>query len=150
MANVVVRAISATETHDLRRRVLRDGLPDVPFTDTRDDQPGTVHLGAFYEGRLTGVATLVEEAPPWDPALRALRLRYMGVDPEWQRRGIGREICRSAMSEAEFRGFSILWAHARLTALGFYLNLGFQSVGTEYIEAATQLPHQLVKYPCER
>jgi hypothetical protein len=39
----------------------------------------------------------------------------------------------------------MLWANARVSALGFYERLGFEIVGEEYVYGPLELPHKIIR-----
>ncbi len=141
---VEVRAISAGETHDLRARVLRSGTPSTTLTFPQDDLDGTVHLGAFLDGRLVGIGTFFPSPTPLRPDRRAVQLRGMAVEPSLQGTGAGRVLMEDAITRFRHEGVEVLWANARDTALGFYERLGMQVVGDGFVSTETALPHHVV------
>src|SRR2546426_202046 len=85
-----IREISAEETIALRWPILRAELARETAIFEGDDAPGTQHFGAFEEGRLAGVATILRAGLPGDAAAREARqLRGMAVAPEVQGQGCG-------------------------------------------------------------
>ena len=131
--------IDGASTHDLRRRVLRDGRTDLPAAYPEDDDPGVLHLGALDDGQVVGVATFVPDGSGgW-------QLRGMAVDPTRQGQGIGRALLEEGAARA-----GPLWAHARDTALGFYERLGWVVEGEGYVHGVMGLPHHRVVLPATR
>lgn len=63
-----------------------------------------------------------------------VQLRQMAVAPEFQGRGIGRDIIVFAEQQAISNGFRELMMHARKTAAGFYEKLGYKIHGDEFME----------------
>lgn len=109
-----------------------------------DDDTDTLHLGAYQEGRLVGVASLYREPPP--DALRtttAWRLRGMAVDKTLQGKGHGAALLRACMEHAMKQGGSQVWCNARTTASGFYRSLGFAQKGDPF-ELPGIGPHHLM------
>jgi GNAT superfamily N-acetyltransferase len=141
---VEVRPITAPETHDLRARVLRTGTPSTSVTFPQDDLDGTVHLGAFLEGRLVGIGTFFPSPTPLRPEQPAVQLRGMAVEPSLQGTGAGRVLLEAAIGRLRAEGVHVLWANARDTALGFYERLGMEVVGDGFVSAETALPHHVV------
>ena len=128
--------IEGAGTHDLRRRVLRDGRTDLPAAYPEDDDPGVLHLGAVDDGQVVGVATFVPDGSGrW-------QLRGMAVDPARQGQGVGR-----ALLEEGAARLGPLWAHARDAALGFYERLGWVVEGEGYVHGVMGLPHHRVVRP---
>jgi GNAT superfamily N-acetyltransferase len=143
-APLVVAEIDAQRTHDLRRRVLREGMPDQNVDFAHDRDPGAIHLAALEGERVVAVATFWPEPAPAviDAHGAAVRLRGMAVDPEWQGQGLGRLLMKHAYALLPRRGFDLLWANARDTAIGFYERMGMDVVGEGFV--AVGLPHHVV------
>lgn len=160
---VEVRRITSTATHDLRRRVLRNGTPSQDVTYPQDDLPGTIHLGAFLvddttpgehggeaaaasgpPGTLIGVASWAVERRAEQPDVPAVRLRGMAVDTVRQGSGFGVALVDAGIAWALEQGAELVWASARDAVLGFYERCGFTVVGEGFVDAATALPHHMV------
>jgi len=67
-ARIEVRPITAPEALPLRRSVLRPGRPIEMAQYPEDDAPTTRHFGAFRDGKLSGIATLLRVEMPDNPA----------------------------------------------------------------------------------
>jgi GNAT superfamily N-acetyltransferase len=117
--------------YDLRARVLRPGKPAESARYPGDDDPATVHLGAFLGGRCVGIASLYPE--------QGIRLRGMAVEPDVRGRGVGAAVVRAAQRRAAEAGED-LWCSARASARGFYEKLGWAVEG-EPFEIAGIGPH---------
>ena len=117
--------IAATDTLDLRGRILRGGSDHGGFPD--DDLEGTFHLGAREGEAIVGVATFVpREDGVW-------QLRGMAVEEDRQGEGIGTAILDEAASRLRRAGARLVWANGRDTALGFYERAGWVVVGDGYV-----------------
>lgn len=138
-----IRRITAAAARDVRHPVLRAGLPFETAILPHDDDPETLHLGAYEDGRLVGVATYFPEMYPDRPGLAAWRLRGMATLPEMRGRGAGRMLLEEGMRAAIDAGAVVMWFHARTTARGFYEKLGFISVGDEFFVPMTG-PHYVM------
>ncbi len=68
------------------------------------------------------------------------RNRQMATKKEMQGQGIGSELMRKVESELAGKGGVKISLNARVSALGFYLSLGYHTVGDEFVEVT--LPHQ--------
>ena len=137
---VVIRPATAAEILDLRLRVLRPTVPRVP--NPRDLEPTTIHIGAFAGDDAIGCATVQPEAYQDVPA--AWRMRGMAVDPAYQGRGVGRQVLEAATVAAEHGGASMLWANGRVSAMEFYLALGWEPVGPVFDHGPDSLPHRVI------
>ena len=136
--DVLVEEIVAADTHDLRRRVLRDGTPSSDVVFAQDDLAGTIHLGVRRDGRLVGVSTWSRDQWRGEPAVR---LRGMAVEQSLQGSGVGAALVQEGLARAWSTGVPVVWAAARDSALGFYTRLGFSADAEGYIDQTTALPH---------
>jgi thiamine transport system ATP-binding protein len=138
--------LGAADTHDLRRRVLREGRDDAVVVFDGDDEAGTLHLGALDgEGGLVGVSTWLWRPCPIDAGARDRQLRGMAVDRVRQGGGVGGVLLAAGVDRALAAGATVVWANARDTALGFYRRNGFEVIGEGYVDAATGLPHHHIR-----
>jgi GNAT superfamily N-acetyltransferase len=134
---VTLQRVDAEAVRPLRRDVLRRGQPPEASVYPHDDHPDTVHVGAFApDGALVGVATLLptEDRVAGHPPYRSpgARFRGMGVDPAWQRKGVGARLLAEVRRVARERGAKELWANARLSAVPFYEAHGLRVVSTPF------------------
>jgi GNAT superfamily N-acetyltransferase len=142
--SITVRHITALETHDLRRRVMRSGGPEAGVDLDADHHVGAWHLGAFVDGRLAGVVSFYPVASPHRPGRVSEQFRMMAVEPEMQGHGVGRALMEAALAQLRSRGVDSVWANARDSALGFYRSLGFEAAGEGFVHQETGLPHTIV------
>jgi uncharacterized protein YecE (DUF72 family)/GNAT superfamily N-acetyltransferase len=121
------------ETVKLRDQVLRRPL-GLLFNESQLQQEGLdFHLACYKDGRL--VACLVLTPLSGD----LVRMRQVAVAPEFQRQGIGSVLLRFAERYAWERGYTEVMAHARESALGFYIKQGYAPAGARFIEV--EVPH---------
>lgn len=125
-----VRLITAEETLPLRHALLRAGLPRETAIFPGDDAESSRHFGAFFEGKLVGVATIhfvpLLDQPDFDPAYQ---VRGMATAAEMQEQGAGRALLEACAAAAREAGAQWLWCNARTPALGFYTRHGFKTTG---------------------
>lgn len=138
---VIVREGELSELLPLRRRVLRPGF-DVRASDY-DSSPGIRHVVAVDGTEVVGCATVYPCGFEDEPA--AWQLRGMAVAPEVQGTGVGARVLLGAIDIIREAGAPLLWANARVTALGFYERLGFEVVGEEYLYGPLELPHKIIR-----
>ena len=119
---------------DLREKVLRKPLGMVLNRENLAAEESDVHLGAFIESRLVGCLVLTPV-----PETKALKMRQVAVDSEFQGKGIGAEMVRFSEDFAQKEGYQKMVLHARKVVLGFYLSLGYKAVGEEFEEIG--IPH---------
>ncbi len=132
LLNVEVRPISAADTRPLRQRVLRPHQAADELVFGGDDHPDALHMGAFHDGHLLGIASV---APAPAPGTRepAWQLRGMAVLPGAQGQGVGRQVLEACLTHLRAHRASLLWCNGRTPARGFYTRLGFTVVGTEFV-----------------
>ena len=143
---VTVRRILASETHLLRRVVLRDDSPTATVSFDGDDDLDTRHLGAFVADELVGIATFMARSCPAIPdAAPAVQLRGMAVSATAQSGGIGSILLGTAIDQLRADDCSLLWANARDSALGFYRDrFGMVVADDGFVDATTGIPHRRV------
>lgn len=130
---ISVRPVTPAETRPLRQLVLRPGQPTESSFYPGDDHPLTVHLGAFLQDQLVGIASLYAErrdtgkaqGPGW-------RLRGMASAPEVRGRGVGRALLQASVEHVARRGGGELWCNARMPAVPFYAASGFEVVSEQF------------------
>ncbi len=143
---VAVRPIAAVDTHPLRLCVLRNNSPTAVLVFEGDDEPTTVHLGAFHSDELVGIATFLRRPCSNTPdAKRPVQLRGMAVSAALQSVGVGGALLTAAIAQLRADGVDVLWANARDAALGFYQGLLGMTVGDDaFVDATTGLSHHRV------
>ncbi|MBA3438948.1 MAG: GNAT family N-acetyltransferase [Pyrinomonadaceae bacterium] len=142
MQEIEIREVSAEETRLLRSAILRPQQPNEESIYPKDDAPDTLHLGAYLNGELVGVASVYNEPPPSETNGDAWRLRGMAIRTDVQRRGCGRALLERCIDDVRARGATRLWCNARTTAVGFYQALGFSVQGEEF--ARDGYPHVMM------
>lgn len=141
-----VRPVSADDTRLLRHRVLRPHQAPEELVYPGDGDPDSLHVGAFAEGAMVGVASVVRRPMPGGLAGEAgagpgaWQLRGMATLPDFRGRGMGAELLRACIGHVARSGGSLIWCNARRPAVGFYRKLGFETRGTEF-EIPVSGPH---------
>ena len=148
LGNISIRTMGYLDVRPLRLEVLRAGMVNQTVTFDGDDDPTTVHIGAFTEAGVNiGVSTWMRRPFPSEPQLQGLQLRGMATAVLVQGQGIGGLLLHAGMEYAKKVGVDLIWANARDAALAFYNRHGYSTVGDGFIETVTQLPHhQVVTY----
>ncbi len=123
----------------LRRDILRKPL-GLEFSESQLASESTsFHLTAWEEDVLLGTLLLT----PLEGG--SIQMRQVAVDDRKQGLGIGRLMVAESEVEATGRGFTRIMLHARDTAVGFYLKLGYEPVGGEFTEVG--VVHQEMEKP---
>lgn len=118
----------------LREAVLRKPLGLAYRAEDLAAERDQFHLGAFIDEE--PVASVILQ---WLPDNLA-KMRQMAVAPALQRTGLGARLVRALEAEAQRRGVWCIVLHARESALGFYLRLGYEVQGEPFTEVG--LPHR--------
>jgi GNAT superfamily N-acetyltransferase len=146
--DIHVRPMTSLEVRPLRLEVLRAGMVNQTVHFDGDDDPTTIHLGAFDQDQNNvGVSTWMQRPFPLAEEHKALQLRGMATAVNVQGKGIGALLLVAGQSHGREIGAHLIWANARDAALNFYNRHGYSTVGEGFIETVTQLPHhKVVKY----
>jgi len=130
--HILITAISAAQTRDLRSRILRPRqLPETLIYDG-DDEQDTFHIGAFCNGQLSGIGSVMRRNPAGDPSPDNWLLRGMATTPETRGSGLGKAILNEAIRYCRERDGALLWCNARTSAADFYQKSGFVIEGEEF------------------
>jgi predicted GNAT family N-acyltransferase len=146
--DIHIRPMTSLEVRPLRLEVLRAGMVNQTVHFDGDDDPTTIHLGAFDQDQNNvGVSTWMQRPFPLAEEHKALQLRGMATAVNVQGQGIGALLLVAGQSHGREIGAHLIWANARDAALDFYNRHGYSTVGEGFIETVTQLPHhKVVKY----
>lgn len=120
---------------DLRIRVLKEPF-GIPFTEEeKEADEDNILIGAFFpnDGDLVGCCLLSHLSE------NTAKLRQMAVDFFYHKKGLGAQLVDFAERVAIENDYSIMYLHARKTALGFYKEQGYTIEEDEFIEVG--LPH---------
>lgn len=140
--------ITSTDTHDLRRRILRVDTPSDVVVWDGDDEPTTFHLGMRSpEGAVVAISTWLARRYPDRPAEPAFQLRGMATEPAERGTGISSQLLLAGFDRCRAAGATLVWARARVAALSFYERHGFEAIGPQYTDLTTGLPHRDILRP---
>lgn len=141
-----IRRATLDEILALRHAELRPGLPRATAHFDGDDDPGTLHVGAFDDdGTVVGCASLMRR--PLDGA-DAWQLRGMATRADRVRQGIGARVLAAAVAGARAAGGPrLLWCNARLAAVPFYRTQGW-AVVSDVFDIAGVGPHHRMRAEC--
>lgn len=135
------------DTYPIRQEILRPGKPlqEVHFQGDRD--PSTVHLGAFLEEELLGIATFVKNLHRDFEFEKQYQLRGMAILPEFQKKQVGHQLLHSGENLLkQEKDCEFLWCNARESAVNFYLKNGYKTHG-DYFEIPDVCTHIVMFKP---
>lgn len=107
-------------TWRLRQRIL---YPEQRLyeMEMEEDNNG-LHFAAFKDDAIVAVVSLFAKGDDY-------QFRKFAVDDNLQGKGIGKQILDHITDFAQTNGAKRLWCNARLSAVGFYIKLGFEHTG---------------------
>ncbi len=127
---IEIKLISPEDTYKIRRVILRKNIP-LSEKSEGDFDKDTFHLGAFIEGELISVATLIKNESSFFEGSQ-YRLRGMATSENYQGKGLGKKLILKAEEILKERKVDVLWFNARIVALEFYKKLGYKIIGEEF------------------
>ena len=125
------------ESLNLRHQILRVPLGMDLFDGSYDDlsnESRYYHFGAFSDD-----GELVSSVLGIPTSNQEVRIKQMVVSKDQQNMGVGKRLFMAFEAYLLNLGFQVFLLHARMSAHGFYLNMGFTIVGDEFEEVG--LPH---------
>ncbi|MCJ7801353.1 MAG: GNAT family N-acetyltransferase [Candidatus Marinimicrobia bacterium] len=124
--NIIYRSPkSATDFekyYELRWRILRKPWGQPKGSEVKECDTNAFHIFAEKDDKVLGVGCIhkIEDGVG--------RIRFMGVDDDYQKMGIGRSIVKLLEENAKSNNWNKVRLWAREIAIDFYLNLGYKIV----------------------
>ena len=117
------------ETVQLRNIVLRQPLGLSFSLEALAVEYAETHLACYAENHaLLGCLLLKPHNS------QTAQMRQVAVLPAAQRHGVGSRLVAYAETLAATKGYTLMHLHAREAAVAFYERLGYQKVGSEFVE----------------
>jgi predicted GNAT family N-acyltransferase len=137
-----VEQIDVARALTLRHALLRPGGPGTAVAHPADHESGTLHFGAYRNGVLVGVATLVASPVP------AGSSEVTGVAVEYGHRGkgVGAQLLDACLTAAAVGTSASVTAAVPAAVHAFFAHAGFARVGDPY-EAPDGIPHYRMSRP---
>jgi GNAT superfamily N-acetyltransferase len=98
-----------------------------------DTAPGSLHLGAYLDGRLAGVCSVGPEPLPILDHPNAWRVRGLIMLPEFRGRGIGSALMQRALAHVETQANPLAWGFPKKKLTDMYSRIGFRPTGYTYV-----------------
>jgi len=118
----------------LRHAVLRKPLGLSFSPEQLQAEADLIHVACYYNDNLAGCLILQPESN------RSLKMRQVAVSDDHQGLGIGRALVEFSEQFARDGRYSKISMHARETAVGFYIKLGYEIEGEPFEEVT--IPHR--------
>ncbi|MFN0216105.1 MAG: GNAT family N-acetyltransferase [Saprospiraceae bacterium] len=118
----------------LRYEVLRKPLGLDYTSEQLSAEWSDQHFAAFEDsGNIIGILLLTPQN------VQEVKMRQVAVSPEQQGKGVGAALVAASEELAKSLNFNKMSLHARMTAVSFYLRLGYKKVGQNFEEVG--IPH---------
>ena len=125
------------ESIALRRKILREPLGLDFSIEELNAEFAQTHIAAIKNKVVVGILLFV---PTKD---KALKMRQVAVSEDCQSSGIGSQLIAFSEKWAIANNYKTIELHARESAIIFYLKLGYQTIGHEFMEV--NVPHFKMK-----
>ncbi len=127
---ISIKEINAEDTIGIRKEVLRKNM-DLSAQFTGDDDVDTIHVGLYDNDVLACIVSFMH-ANYMDTNEKQYQLRGMATKEIFQGKGFGKKLLDKSVEILKSNNTKIIWCNARVKALGFYIKLGFKTVGNEF------------------
>jgi GNAT superfamily N-acetyltransferase len=121
--------IKPDDTYPIRHQVLRTNQPIESCFFPGDFDEKTFHFGIIVEKKLVSVASFYFEPHTHFTDHYQYRLRGMATLPEQRSQGFSRSLLQTAIPVIRQNQGTLLWCHARFSAIGFYESSGLKKFG---------------------
>lgn len=128
-SEIEIKQISDIDTIPIRHAVLRKGKPIEACPIPEDKLNSTFHFGLLYNTKLVGVCTFVIDQSPYFKESNQYRLRAMGILEDYQGFHFGKQLLTHGINFLKSNNIERVWFNARINAIKFYNNNGFESIG---------------------
>ncbi|HSM01370.1 MAG TPA: GNAT family N-acetyltransferase [Acidimicrobiia bacterium] len=129
MADYEIKRIEPAEARPLRRALLHPTRPPAGVDYPADQDPDALHVGAFKDGLLVGIASVHPESVPGSPEPAAWRILDIAVEHGHRGRGVGSWLLERCLEHASSRSGALMWCTTRVGAYGFFERMGFSRMG---------------------
>lgn len=146
MPDVEIRPITPEETRPIRQQVLRPHQRIEELNYPGDSDLQSLHVGAFVDGKMVGIASVYQQPPEGSDDPKAWRLRGMATVPEVRGDGYGGKLLMACIRYVAVQGGGWLWCNGRTNVAGFYQRYGFQIEG-DVVEIPGTGPHYYLWRP---
>lgn len=138
-----LKEVKAIDTWPVRHPVLRAGRPLEDVYMEADEKETTFHIGMYYKNEIVGVASFMEDVHTQFSGAQT-RLRGMAVLPSFRKKGIAELLLHKGEAILKEKKKDVLWFNARIAAIKFYKNLGYTTIGNQFMIPKIG-PHYLMK-----
>lgn len=120
------------EIVSLRYEILRKPLGMVFTAEQLAAEADYFHFAVTIDDKVIACCMLVPEG-------KKMKMKQVAVATEWQGKGVGAQMVLAVEAFSKENGFTLMYCHARDTAIPFYEKLGYHKVGDMFTEVS--IPH---------
>lgn len=132
MSDYEIERIEPAEARPLRRALLYPTSPPGAVDYEADAHPSALHVGAFKDGVLIGIATVHPQPMPSATQAGDWRVRDVAVEHGHRGQGVGAWLLERCLEHASAGDGRVAWCTARVGAYGFFERLGFRRTGAPF------------------
>jgi len=140
---IVVKRITAQQTYNIRKEVLRKGI-NLPSQFTDDFDKDTFHLGVYEKDLLVGISSFMKTSNP-DFGLEQYQLRGMATLTDVRGKGYGKLMLNEAFLILRDKQIPVLWCNAREIAVNFYEEMEFLKIGKLFLLPEIGMHYKMYK-----
>jgi len=119
-----IKQIKPFDTYDLRLKVLsHDTFEDCMYKGDFEDN--TLHIGAFKENEIIGVASFFCETHKELPPTKMYRLKGLAIDPKHRKQLRGQTLILFGENLLRQKETEIIWCTTKISNIQYYNHLGF-------------------------
>ncbi|MBL6668593.1 MAG: GNAT family N-acetyltransferase [Flavobacteriaceae bacterium] len=130
MSKYTLKLISIAEVYQVRHPILRPNRPFSTCIFENDNDPKSIHLGAFYKKQLVGVLSAIPNNSSEFFSLKGMQFRGMAVVEDHRRKGVATALIEELFKRVKHKKqWDYVWLNARVNAILLYLNVGMKPTG---------------------
>tara|TARA_R110002012_G_scaffold304388_1_gene507864 strand:- start:160 stop:636 length:477 start_codon:yes stop_codon:yes gene_type:complete len=128
-SNILIKRISAEDTHAIRQAILRPGKPIESCKFSGDDDSETFHLGLYYQKKIVAVASYMLNSNHRFSVKKQYQLRGMAVLEDFKGHQLGNYLLEKGEAICLEKQVNFIWFNAREIAVNFYKRNKYKVLG---------------------
>ena len=141
MPEKLLKKITPEESYLIREETI--------YHHDKDFENSTLHLGAFLDRQLVGVATIVEQSPPHKEMMNAWQIWRIVILPTVIGQGYDIALLQACVGYAAGKGGDLIWCIAGAAERALYDRHGFANEVTPDADNPTVLMLRII-YPDDK